>query len=563
MPLEPCKAFTGNGILASGKGVLEHLILAGNGVAGPFDVWVDNFQSVTITTNLVVDTLETITITASATDADLPAQNLTFSLDAGAPANAIIDPLTGDFEWTPDATQSPSTNVISMRVTDDGPGAASNAKSFTVIVNKVNTAPRLGASVDLNDVAIELNSGETVAFTLTGVDDDLPGDTLTFSMQGTPPVGATLNATTGDFSWTPPAGASTNVITFRVTDNGVPPLYDEADVTILTIPTNVPPVLILPSAKVTEVVVDFESMTDMTNEHVMFNKAGNSSTTSAFVDTAKTQTSYVTNSFPAGNTNGDGSKVMKFVWSFKTGTSNPWVRMNTLLVGAPHYIKDPTIELNQTLKFDIYTTKPILVGVGVRETGTTVAIGADGGTTGNIEWVGVTNVVGSTPQPSRLISASNWTTVTMDFASDSVRSFTGNGVLATGRGVLEHLAFVPTAGNNDYTVYMDNLTQVYTCSLTNTVTMNSGAKLTFTAGATDADGYAGQPLAFDLDPDTAATAVIDEVTGAFTWTPDTSYNATTNLVVVEVQDAPTNGAIAKLAQQSFNVVVTADAQGPQ
>src|SRR5262249_2078799 len=152
----------------------------------------------------------------------------------------------------------------------------------------------------------------------------------------------------------------------------------------ITIPTNIPPVLTLPVATVTEKIVDYESISDMGNEHVMFNKAGNSSSTTAFVDTSKTQTSYMTNSFPSGNPNGDGSHVMKFVWSFKTGTSNPWVRMNTLLTGSPIFIKDPTIELQQTLKFDIYTTKPIFVGVGVRETGTTAAIGAFGGTTGNI-----------------------------------------------------------------------------------------------------------------------------------------------------------------------------------
>src|SRR5438046_6904478 len=104
-------------------------------------------------------------------------------------------------------------------------------------------------------------------------------------------------------------------------------------------------------------------MTDMASEHVMFNKAGNSTTTSAFIDTTQTQTSYMTNSFPSGNPNGDGAKIMKFVWTFKTGTTNPWVRMNTF---NPTYIRNPAIELQQTLKLDIYTTKSLLVGLGVR-----------------------------------------------------------------------------------------------------------------------------------------------------------------------------------------------------
>ena len=46
-----------------------------------------------------------LTFTAVATDPDIPANGLTFSLDAGAPAGASIDPLTGAFSWTPAITQ--------------------------------------------------------------------------------------------------------------------------------------------------------------------------------------------------------------------------------------------------------------------------------------------------------------------------------------------------------------------------------------------------------------------------------------------------------------------------
>ena len=47
-----------------------------------------------------------LTFTATATDADLPANTLTFSLDAGAPAGGMtIDASTGVFTWTP--TEAP------------------------------------------------------------------------------------------------------------------------------------------------------------------------------------------------------------------------------------------------------------------------------------------------------------------------------------------------------------------------------------------------------------------------------------------------------------------------
>ena len=556
LPAEPCKAFTGNGILAGGKGVLEHLILAGNGVLGPFNVYLDNFQVVTVTTNLTVDTLSTITVSNSATDADLPAQSLTYSLDAGAPANAIIDPLTGVFEWTPDGSAA-ITNVITVRVTDDGPGALSDAKSMTIIVNKLNTAPTLsGVPGDV----IETNAGTTISFTLVGEDDDIPVQNLTFSMIN-PPAGATLNASTGDFSWTPPNTNSTNIITFRVTDDGVPPLYAEEDATILIVPTNTAPTLLLSSTKVYENVVTYETMTDMTNEHVMFNKAGNSSTTSAFIDTAATQTSYVTNNFPAGGTNAHGSKVMKFVFSFKTGTSNPWCRMNTLLVGTPNHIKNPTLELNQTVRMDVYTTKQLRLGLGLRETLTTAAIGADGGSTGNIEWVGVTNVVSGSPQPSRVITASNWTTLTFDCTTDSVRSFTGNGVLASGKGVLEHLALIPDGGMGAYTVYVDNFTQIYTYAAGATATANTGALITSQATGTDIDTPV-QALFYGQDADNSTNAVIDQNSGAFSWTP-TSADVGSWPTTIIVEDDPTNGAISKSASQTFTVTVNSDPLGPQ
>jgi N-acetyl-anhydromuramyl-L-alanine amidase AmpD len=563
MPLEACRSFTGNGILAAGKGVLEHLILAPNGGMGTYNIWVDNLQVVTITTNLVVDALQTITVTNTATDADLPAQTLTFSLGAGAPTNAIIDSVTGVFEWTPASEQSPSTNIIAVVATDDGPGNLSNTKNMTIVVNKVNTAPRLGGVTDQESLAIEVDSGEVITFTADAEDDDLPADTLTFSLQGTPPAGATINSSTGDFSWTPPSGYSSNNVTIRVTDNGVPPLYDEAQISIVVIPTNVPPALTLSSAVVTETVVTYESLSDMGSERVMFNKAGNSSTTSAFVDAAAFQLTSMTNSFPAGNPNGDGSKVVKMQWSFKTGTTNPWIRANTLLTGVPIYIKNPAIELQQTLRFDIYTTKSLKVGLGVRETGTTAAIGADGGTTGNIEWVGVTNVVSGSPFPSRVVNASNWTTLEFNFPTEQIRSFTGNGVLAAGRGVLEHLALIPNGGTGAYTVYVDNFKQISTTALPGTVTMNASSTLAFTASGTNPDAGAGELLSYSLDADANTNAVIDEITGAFTFNPDASFNGTTNLITVSVQDSPTNGGIAKIDSKDVTVIVNADPLGVQ
>src|SRR5207248_2359959 len=57
--------------------------------------------------NKTVDEGTLLTFTNSAVDADLPAQPLTYSLDAGFPAGASINPTNGIFTWTPTEAQGP------------------------------------------------------------------------------------------------------------------------------------------------------------------------------------------------------------------------------------------------------------------------------------------------------------------------------------------------------------------------------------------------------------------------------------------------------------------------
>jgi hypothetical protein len=77
--------------------------------------------------------LSTLTITNSAIDLDLPANVLTFAL-VSAPNGVQLDPLTGVLTWRPPATQSPGTNLITIKVSDDGNPPLSDSESFTVTV---------------------------------------------------------------------------------------------------------------------------------------------------------------------------------------------------------------------------------------------------------------------------------------------------------------------------------------------------------------------------------------------------------------------------------------------
>src|SRR5207245_11467456 len=62
-----------------------------------------------------------ISVTNTATDADLPLNALSYLLQS-APANAAIDS-NGVISWTPLAAQVPSTNLFETVVTDSNPWA--------------------------------------------------------------------------------------------------------------------------------------------------------------------------------------------------------------------------------------------------------------------------------------------------------------------------------------------------------------------------------------------------------------------------------------------------------
>ena len=82
----------------------------------------------------------TLTVVASATDANVPANALMYSLGSG-PSGMTIDPTTGKLTWTPNETQGPGTYPVQVRVADNGVPLQSDTTDFQVTV-VVNDAPR-------------------------------------------------------------------------------------------------------------------------------------------------------------------------------------------------------------------------------------------------------------------------------------------------------------------------------------------------------------------------------------------------------------------------------------
>ena len=173
--------------------------------------------TLTVPGNQTVNELTTLTVTNIATDAD--SSTLTFALVSG-PSGLSIDSASGVITWTPTEAQGPSTNTVSVSVTDNGSPALSVTNSFTVTVNEANAAPIL--TVPANQTINELT---TLTVTNTATDSDVPANTLTFALVSAP-TGMSINASSGVITWTPTEaqGPSTNTIVVSVTDNGTPNL---------------------------------------------------------------------------------------------------------------------------------------------------------------------------------------------------------------------------------------------------------------------------------------------------------------------------------------------------
>lgn len=156
----------------------------------------------------------TLTFTNNASDPDQPSQTLIYSL-SNAPAGASIGASSGIFSWTPTEAQGPSTNSITVIVTDNGTPPMSAAQTFNVIVQESNQPPVLASIANRT-----IHAGMALAITNSATDPDLPANGLSFSLNAAP-AGASINSTNGVFLWTPDSAFmnTTSTVTVLVTDN--------------------------------------------------------------------------------------------------------------------------------------------------------------------------------------------------------------------------------------------------------------------------------------------------------------------------------------------------------
>jgi hypothetical protein len=160
---------------------------------------------------------------ANAINSESPNNTLSYRLDAGAPDGASVDSNTGVFTWTPNETHGPGAYQITVRVTDSSSPSLDDSETFEVMVNESSTAPVLAP---IGNKAID--EGQLLTFVAQTNDADVPRNLLTYRLDAGAPIGASVDSSTGVFTWTPSEtdGPGVFQITIRVAYNGSPTLDD-------------------------------------------------------------------------------------------------------------------------------------------------------------------------------------------------------------------------------------------------------------------------------------------------------------------------------------------------
>jgi hypothetical protein len=123
---------------ADGWTALSKMGFLTNATAAPVNT-APTFSAPTPNSTIIVNVGATVSVPHTATDSDVPAQALTFSLLSGPGA---ITP-SGAYSWRPHVGNSDTTNVVVVAVSDDGVPNLSATNAFSVIVNPL-VLPTLG-----------------------------------------------------------------------------------------------------------------------------------------------------------------------------------------------------------------------------------------------------------------------------------------------------------------------------------------------------------------------------------------------------------------------------------
>ncbi len=163
---------------------------------------------------------------------------LKFAIDSGTGVLTFITP--PDFENPTDtSTAGNNTYIVMVQATD---GAAIDQQTITVTVTDVNDAPVITSNGGGATASINVNENTTAVTTVTSTDQDVPAQTLTYSLAGGADPGKfSIDPGTGvlTFNTAPNFEVPTDIggdngydVIVRVTDNGAPNLHDDQAITV-------------------------------------------------------------------------------------------------------------------------------------------------------------------------------------------------------------------------------------------------------------------------------------------------------------------------------------------
>ncbi|WP_221391117.1 N,N-dimethylformamidase beta subunit family domain-containing protein [Dyadobacter sp. NIV53] len=448
--------------------------------------------------------------TATATDPDA-GQSKTFSLTGNVPDGATINASTGVFSWTP-TTAGPFT--VTVKVTDNGSPALSDEEEVKITVSDPPNQPPVLTPIGSKTATV----GQALGFTATATDPDA-GQSKTFSLTGNVPDGATINASTGVFSWTPTT-AGPFTVTVKVTDNGSPALSDEEEVKItVSDPPNQPPVL-----------------TPIGQKTATVGQALGFTATATDPDAGQSKTFSLTGNVPGGAT----INASTGVFSWTPTTAGPFtITVKVTDNGSPALSDEEDVKITVS---DPPNQPPVLTPVGSKTATVGQALGFTATATdpdaGQSKTFSLTGNVpgGATINPSTGVFS--WTPTTAGPFTVTVKvTDNGSPALSDEEEVKITVSDPP------------NQPPVLTPIGQKTATV--GQALGFTATATDPD--AGQSKTFSLTGNVPGGATINPSTGVFSWTPTTAGPFT---VTVKVTD---NGSPALSDEEVVNVVVSSPA----
>ena len=280
--------------------------------------------------------------TVNATDQD----NDTLSYSASnLPDDAVFDPNTRTFSWTPAFDQSGSYPDVHFEVSD---GELTDREYITITVNNTNRPPVLDHIGNK-----PVNENTLLEFTVNAIDPD--NDILVYSALNVPD-GATFDPGTRTFSWTPTFDQSGIYpdVDFEVSDGE---LTDQEHITITVNEANRPPVL----DQIKDKTIDENSLLEFTVN-------GNDPDGDALA--------YSVSNLPDGAAFNPGTRTFAWTPTFSQsgtypdvhfevsdGGSTDWVNItisvnNTNRPPVLDQVGDKTISENSLLEFTVNATDP-------------------------------------------------------------------------------------------------------------------------------------------------------------------------------------------------------------